>query len=41
MKNKRMPFVKWFIKKNNVPHQNNPRIVKATSKNDRAFLDKK
>lgn len=40
MKKKKLPFVKWFIKKNNVKHQNKPRIVKATNRGDKAFLGK-
>lgn len=35
---KKLPFVKWFLKKNNVKHTNMPRIVATTHKGDRAFL---
>lgn len=35
---KKFDFVKFFIKKNNVPHENVPRLVATTLKSDRAFL---
>ncbi len=35
---KKFDFVKMFIKKNNVKHENTPRIVATTNKSDRAFL---
>ncbi len=37
---KKLPFVKWFIKKNNVKYQNTPRIVATSHRGDRAFLGK-
>lgn len=37
---KKLPFVKWFIKKNNVEHQNRICIAKATNRGDKAFLGK-
>lgn len=39
MKNKKMSFNQWWMKKNNVPHTSNVRIIASGhNKNDTKFL---